>query len=111
MLVAELIGGNEVEGFKNGKVFVDGEVLPASYEQLSRICGNISLGEMDISSSVPRMIRAYAENIVNYGLDNDFTTDVEGFIEKNFLLSSVSYSSYKLNGDTNAIDLHIDIFG
>lgn len=44
MLVADLLGGNEIKGFENGIVIVNGKELDCGYYELYHLCGNIPLG-------------------------------------------------------------------
>ena len=54
MIVGHLIGGNEVTGFTDGIVIINGEKLKTSYKDLTYVCGNISLGDLDTSITVLR---------------------------------------------------------
>jgi len=110
MLVAHLIGGNEVKGFAVGEVYVNDEKLSLTYEQIVRICGNISLGDVDTSMDSSYIKREYTKLVEDYEDDLPDGVTPNSFVTDNFLTKEVCYSEYELDAETKSLKLKIDIF-
>lgn len=108
MIVAHLIGGNTISGvIMEGKVLVNGEEIPYSYQDLAQICGNIALGDFDVSSRDFKS--SYAREISEQHPD-EYTKDEALIMAKeNHLFELVSYSTYRINSDST-ITLEIDTY-
>jgi hypothetical protein len=105
MIVAHLIGGNEVKGFSIGKVVVNGEELKASYEVLVGICGNIPLDELDTSSHPMRVRDEYARLV--HERDDELGLD---FVVNNHLTKEVAFSSYEIDTESRSLVLNIETY-
>src|SRR5690606_24925573 len=97
MIVAHLIGGNEIQGIRNGVVFVNDKKLETSYEDLGSICGNISLGDA---------IEDYVESVIDVS-DGEYGAS---FVTDNHLLEEVVYSTYEVDFDTKELTLRIHTY-
>lgn len=117
MIVAHLIGGNEVkvkidgkvETIDKGVVIINDEKLETSYEDLARVCGNISLGDLDTSITNYRdsddVQNDYIKLVEEYDEDLD-----ENFVIDNHLTAEVCYSEYEIDIETKTLTLKIDIY-
>ncbi|HHB2481369.1 TPA: hypothetical protein ACORDH_002820 [Bacillus cereus] len=109
MIVAHLIGGNEILGIKKGIVIINGNELEASYEELVNVCGNISLGDLDTSITNYRdsedVQRDYIELVQQY--DEEISED---FVIHNHLTAEVCYSSYDVDFEKKTLTLKIDTY-
>lgn len=106
MIVAHLIGGNEIKGISKGVVIINDVQLETSYEDLVAVCGNISLGDIDTTQSeryirqdYTRMVREYSEG--ELGAD---------FVTENHLTEYVCYSEYEVDFETRTLTLKIDTY-
>jgi hypothetical protein len=109
MIVAHLIGGNEITGIRNGIVIINGEKLKTSYEDLVSVCGNISLGELDTSIN----IRRSGEDVQNDYIELVQQFDYElgkYFVIDNHLTKEVCYSSYEVDFENKTLTLTIDTY-
>lgn len=109
MIVAHLIGGNEIEGIDKGTVIINDEKLEFSYEELVSVCGNISLGDLDTSMSEERIKQSYI--VLVEELDNENVEDSKDFVINNYLTKEVCYSTYKVDFENKTLELKIEIFG
>lgn len=111
MLVCEILGGNEVNGFKEGIVVVDGEKLPLTYTELVKYCGNISLGEIDTHSRIDRRTTIYAKQMVELDAGSLLSLDdAKQIITENHLTAHVCYSSYAINWENKTFTLEISTY-
>jgi len=106
MLVADLLGGNEIKGFENGVVIVNGKELDCGYYELIQICGNIPLGSVNEDRYLEARNRQYSNLTCEY-LDTFYNVD---FINENMLMRHVAYSSYELDIENKTLVLKIDAF-
>jgi len=105
MIVAHLIGGNEIKGISNGVVIINGKQLETSYEDLVAVCGNISLGDLDTTQDEVYMTRAYISLVEDF--DDELGVD---FVTDNHLTEYVCYSEYDVNFETRTLTLKIDTY-
>ena len=110
MLVAHLLGGNAVKGFTNGTVIINGQPLQTSYEELVRVCGNISLGDLDTSTGVYRTHDDVQNDYIELVRDYDDSIDANQFVIENQLTADVCYSEYVLDTEQQTLTLTIDIY-
>lgn len=109
MIVAHLIGGNEIEGIQNGTVIINGEKLKTSYEDLVSVCGNISLGELDTSTNIRRTDKHVQNDYIK--LVQKFDDELgEDFVVNNHLTKEVCYSSYVVDFESKTLILKIDAY-
>ena len=109
MIVAHLIGGNEIKGIRNGIVIVNGEELETSYEMLVAVCGNISLGDLDTSITIRRTEKDVEKDYIE--LVQDFDEELEAdFVINNKLTKEVCYSSYEVDFENKSLVLKIDTY-
>lgn len=109
MIVAHLIGGNEIKGISNGIVIINDEKLETSYEDLVSVCGNISLGDLDTSIT----IRRSAEDVQNdyIKLVQKFDDELgKDFVVDNHLTEEVCYSTYEVDFESKTLTLKIDTY-
>ena len=108
MIVGHLIGGNEIKGIRNGVVIINGEKLETKYEDLASICGNISLGDLDTSTSVRRSKEDVQNDYIKLvrSFDNELGDE---FVINNHLTQEVCYSTYEIN-ENNTLVLTIDTY-
>lgn len=113
MLVAHLIGGNEVkvrigdkvEEIRKGIVIINDEQLETRYEDLASVCGNISLGDLDTTQDERYIRQDYIRMVrdVNEDLGADFVDD-------NHLTEYVCYSEYEIDFENKTLTLKIDTY-
>jgi len=117
MIVAHLIGGNEIkvkikgklETINEGVVIINGEQLETRYEDLANVCGNISLGDLDTSVGIRRDAEDVQRDFIE--LVQDFDDEIEeDFVIDNHLTSEVCYSEYEIDIETKTLTLKIDIY-
>lgn len=110
MIVAELLGGNEIKCFEDGIVIINGEELKVSYYELVQICGNISLGELDTSVTNLRPIERVQRDYI--GLVRDLNDEINAvdFVIDNHLTAEVSFSSYEIDFENKKLVFKIDTF-
>jgi len=106
MLVADLLGGNEIKGFEYGIVIVNDIELDCGYYELCQLCGNIPLGSVNDDAYLEARNRQYS-NLTSEYLDTFYDVD---FINENMLMRHVAYSSYELNIENKTLVLKIDAF-
>lgn len=109
MIVAHLIGGNEIKGIQQGRVIVNGVPLDKTYEELVAVCGNIPLGELDTSVGMRRSSEDVRYDYVRLVQDFDETLGEE-FVIQNHLTEEVCFSSYEIDGDNQTLTLTIDTY-
>lgn len=104
MILAHLIGGNEIKGIRDGKVIVNDEELDTSYFDLVQVCGNISLDDFEDDVTAIEYARAVAELELE---------DIEpyDFVVENKLVHSVCYSSYEVDFENRTLVLKVDTYG
>lgn len=105
MIVAHLIGGNEIKGIRNGIVIINGEQLETSYEDLASVCGSISLGDLDTTRSAERIQSDYIELVREHDEDLD-----EDFVLDNHLTAEICYSEYEIDIENKTLTLKIDTY-
>lgn len=109
MIVAHLIGGNEIVGFNDGIVIVNGEELKTSYEELAYVCGSISLGDLDTSITTLRDSEKVQKDYIK--LVQEFNNELGAeFVIDNHLTKEVCFSSYKLDLENRTLVLEIDTY-
>ncbi|WP_144466744.1 hypothetical protein [Bacillus nitratireducens] len=109
MIVAHLIGGNEIKGIRDGLVIINGKKLETSYQDLVAVCGNISLGDLDTSVGIRRDADDVQRDYIN--LVQDFDEDIdESFVIDNHLTAEICYSEYDVDFETRTLTLKIDIY-
>lgn len=109
MIVAHLIGGNEIMGFANGIVIINDEKLETSYQDLVEVCGNISLGDLDTGTSVRRSEEDVENDFIQ--LVKEFDDEKSAaFVIDNYLTKQVCYSSYEIDVENNTLILKIDTY-
>lgn len=109
MIVAHLIGGNEIKGFTEGTIIINGEKLEDSYEKITQVCGNISLGDLDTSIHQWRNTEDVQNDYME--LVNLFDDELdEEFVVRNHLTAEVCYSSYDIDWKNKTLTLTIDTF-
>lgn len=109
MIVAHLIGGNEVKGIINGIVIINGKELETKYEDLAAVCGNISLGDLDTSITIRRSEKDVQNDYVK--LVQSFDDQLgEEFVINNHLTQQVSYSTYEIDFENKTLTLKIDTY-
>lgn len=109
MIVAHLIGGNEIKGINKGVVIINNKKLETSYEDLGAVCGNISLGDLDTSITNYRS----EENVQNdyIKLVQDFDDELgEDFVINNHLTKEIVYSEYEVDFENKTLVLKIDTY-
>lgn len=108
MIVAHLIGGNEVAGISSGVVVINDIELKTRYEDLVYVCGNIPLDELDTSVTNLRdednIRNDYIKLVRRF--DDRFGYD---FVVDNYLTEEVIYSSYEIDFDTKSLVLRIGV--
>jgi len=109
MIVAHLIGGNEIKGFRKGLVFINGKKLETTYEELVAICGNISLGDLDTSTDIRRTSEHVQDDYIKLVKEHDDELD-EDFVIKNHLTKEISYSEYTVDFKTETLQLKIETY-
>ncbi|MFB8094307.1 hypothetical protein ACFC3I_11800 [Bacillus velezensis] len=109
MIVAHLIGGNEIEGISNGVVIINGEKLDASYEDLASVCGSIELGDLNTSITIHRSSEDVLRDYIK--LVQDFDAELgEEFVINNHLTAEVRCSTYQVNFEYKTLTLIIDTY-
>lgn len=106
MILAHLIGGNEVAGIRDGKVIVDDKELKTSYFDLVQVCGNISLGEIDTSLDEEDFKYEYIREVERL----DIVEDAEKFVEENKLTKEICYSCYEVDFENKTLVLKVEIY-
>ncbi|MES5837939.1 MULTISPECIES: hypothetical protein [unclassified Bacillus cereus group] len=109
MIVGHLIGGNEIEGIREGTVIINDEQLKVSYEDLVAVCGNISLGDLDTSITTFRSEEAVERDYIKLIQAYDDEID-EDFVIDNHLAKQVCYSSYEINFEKKTLILKIETY-
>lgn len=107
MIVAHLLGGNEIKGVKKGIVTIDDNTLEVSYEDLVTVCGNISLESLDASISIRRSSKDIQEDYIKLVKEYDDTLG-EDFVINNRLTSEISYSTYEVDFENESLILKIE---
>lgn len=106
MIVAHLIGGNEIKGVDNGVVIINEERLKESYEELVAVCGNIPLDELDTNVTVQRREKDVQRDYIN--LVREFNDELDAnFVINNHLTKEISSSSYEVDFERNTLILRI----
>ncbi|MCA1214729.1 hypothetical protein CJ467_20345 [Bacillus velezensis] len=109
MIVAHLIGGNEIEGISNGVVIINGKKLDSSYEDLVSVCGNIELGDLNTSITIHRSSEDVQRDY--FKLVQDFDNELgEEFVINNHLTAEVRCSTYEVNFEDKTLTLIIDTY-
>lgn len=109
MIVAHLIGGNEIKGIRNGVVIINGKQLETSYQDLVAVCGNISLGDLNTNTDICRDSEDVQRDYIE--LVQDFDEDIdESFVIDNHLTAEICYSEYEIDIETKTLVLKIDIY-
>ncbi|HFK1435107.1 TPA: hypothetical protein ACGXNJ_005261 [Bacillus cereus] len=109
MIVAHLIGGNEIKGIKKGIVFINGKQLETSYEDIANVCGNISLGDLDTSVDVRRDAEDVQRDYIN--LVQEYDEEIgEDFVIDNHLTAEICYSTYEIDIENKTLTLKIDTY-
>lgn len=106
MIVAHLIGGNEIEGINKGIVIINGNQLETSYEDLVAVCGNISLGDLDTTQDERYIRQDYIQSVREYS-DGELGAD---FVIDNHLTEQICYSHYKVDFEKRTLTLTIDTY-
>lgn len=106
MIVAHLIGGNEIEGISEGIVIINGNQLETSYEDLVAVCGNISLGDLDTTKDERYIRQDYIQSVREYS-DGELGAD---FVDDNHLVEQICYSHYKVDFEKKTLKLTIDTY-
>ena len=109
MIVAHLIGGNEIKGISNGIVIINDEKLETSYEDLVSVCGNISLGDLDTSITIRRTEEDVQNDYIKLVQDFDDALGEE-FVINNHLTKEVCYSTYEVDVENKTLTLKIDTY-
>lgn len=109
MIVAHLIGGNEIKGINEGTVIINGEELEAKYEDLVAVCGNISLGDLDTSITVLRSEEDVQNDYIRLVQDLDEDLDEE-FVINNYLTKEICFSTYDIDVENKTLILSIDTY-
>ena len=109
MIVAHLIGGNEIKGIDEGLVIINGKQLSTSYEELVGDCGNISLGDLDTSITNLRRLERVQQDYIKLvkEFDNELGSD---FVINNHLTEEVCYSTYDVDFENKTLVLKIDTY-
>ncbi|MGE7840687.1 hypothetical protein ACQKNX_07840 [Lysinibacillus sp. NPDC093712] len=109
MIVAHLIGGNEILGISDGTVIINEEKLKVGYRDLAYVCGSISLGDLDTSITPLRDSEDVQNDYIRMVKRFDDTLGGE-FVISNYLTKEVSYSSYEVDFENRTLVLKIDIY-
>ena len=109
MIVAHLIGGNEIKGINKGIVIINGEELNASYEELTQVCGNISLGELNTSITALRTPKHVQRDYIVLVQEFDSELD-ESFVIDNHLTDEICYSEYEIDFENKSLVLKISTY-
>lgn len=109
MIVAHLIGGNEIKGISDGIVIVNGKQLETSYKDLARVCGSISLGDLDTSTSVRRDEDDVENDYIKLVLAFDDELG-EDFVIDNHLTKQVDFSEYDVDFKNKKLVLTISTY-
>lgn len=109
MIVAHLIGGNEIKGISEGIVIINGNKLSTTYEDLVQVCGNISLGDLDTSITTLRDSDDVQRDFIN--LVYEFNDELEeSFVIDNHLTKEVCHSEYEIDFENESLVLKIDTY-
>lgn len=108
MIVAHLIGGNEVAGISSGVVIINGEELKTRYEDLVYVCGNIPLDELDTSVTNWRDEDNIRNDYIELVSKFDDSLGID-FVVDNYLTEEVVYSVYEIDFENKSLVLRIDI--
>ncbi|PEM08494.1 hypothetical protein [Bacillus wiedmannii] len=109
MIVAHLIGGNEIKGISNGVVIINGKQLETKYEDIVAVCGNISLGDLDTSVGPRRDADDVQRDYIN--LVQEYDEEIgEDFVIDNHLTAEICYSTYEIDIETKTLTLKIDTY-
>lgn len=109
MIVAHLIGGNEIIGIDDGVVIVNDKKLKTSYKDLAFVCGSISLGDLDTSITNWRDSDDVQRDFIALVEDFDDELD-ESFVINNHLTEEISYSFYEVDFETKTLILTIETY-
>ncbi|UUV46103.1 hypothetical protein [Bacillus phage vB_BanS-Thrax1] len=117
MIVAHLIGGNEVkvrigdkiEEIREGVVIINGEQLEISYRDLAYVCGSIELGALDTSTGLRRDEEDVQRDYINLLQEWDDEYD-EDFVIDNHLTAQVSFSTYQIDFENKTLTLEIETY-
>lgn len=109
MIVAHLIGGNEIKGISKGIVIINDKQLETSYEDLVQVCGNISLGDLDTNIDTFRSAEDVQRDFIELVQDYDEELG-EDFVINNHLTESICYSEYEIDVENETLTLKIDTY-
>ncbi|TPF18083.1 hypothetical protein [Priestia megaterium] len=107
MIVAHLIGGNEIKGIRNGIVIINDKKLKTSYEDLVTVCGNISLECLDTSITLLRSGADVQDDYIRLVQEYDDQLGEE-FVVNNYLTKEVCFSSYEVDFENKTLILNIE---
>lgn len=118
MIVAELFGTIDFNGYRKGSVFINDEKLPASYHELLEVCGSISAGSIRYDWSDSEMKEGYINEVAeqmtafedNEGHDLSARESAEQFVEDNKLTHHVCFSEVKFDVEKNELKICIDTY-
>ena len=111
MIIAHLIGGNEIEGITEGIVIVNNEPLKAPYSELAQVCGNISLGDLDTSISIRRTSEHVQNDFIRLVEGTNMVDNARDFVINNHLTADICYSTYEIDWENKLLLLLIEIYG
>lgn len=123
MIVAHLIGGNEVEvrikdqntneykveKIRDGVVIINKKKLKTSYRELASVCGNISLDSLDTSVTIRRSDEDVQRDFIKLVQEQDEELGAD-FVIDNHLTKEVIYSHYEVDLETKTLTLKIDAY-
>ncbi|PEN97886.1 hypothetical protein CN553_12680 [Bacillus cereus] len=109
MIVAHLIGGNEIKGINKGIVIINDKQLETSYEDIVSVCGNIALGDLDTSVDVRRDAEDVQRDYINLVQEYDEDID-ESFVIDNHLTAEISFSTYEIDIEKQTLTLKIETY-
>ncbi|PGT90028.1 hypothetical protein [Bacillus thuringiensis] len=109
MIVAHLLGGNEIKGIRNGIVQINNKKLETSYEDLVSVCGSISLGDLDTSTGIRRSEEDVQRDYIELVQEHDEELGEE-FVIDNHLTKEVSFSTYDVDFEKKTLTLKIETY-
>ena len=109
MIIAQLIGGNEIKGYNTGVVYINDKKLDDSYETIAAVCGSIPLDEIDTDINLRRSTEDIRDDYATLVHQHDETLGGD-FVDRNQLTAFVSYSTYEIDPVTHTLTLRIDAF-